>query len=146
MVEPGDGLDRTADVVGMGVVKLSDSRVFRVAAEDLLDFFRSIDNRGQGSESQATEGRHFVLIGLVDILDGNDGEVAVITKITERCSSSRLEASFFNRRQRDVQADGHAEKFAVCQTGVVDDSGRCVVSKSKCDRLRFLTSCSLSHS
>jgi hypothetical protein len=62
------------------------------------------------------------LVGPVDILDGQDGEGAVVTEIAQGDTSTGLDAEVVDGLLGHVQVDGHAEEVAVDETVVLDDA------------------------
>lgn len=56
------------------------------------------------------------LIGLVDIVNGDDGEVSVIAEVAERYSFSRLQSGMVDNGFGDIKTYGHAEEVAIGQT------------------------------
>ena len=61
-----------------------------------------------------------LLVGAVDVVDSNDGQVAVISEVTEGDTGTRLCLDFVNCLLEDIKTDGHGEKVAVDKTVVVD--------------------------
>ena len=64
-----------------------------------------------------------LLVGLVNILDRQDGERSVIAEVAQRDTGSRLDAGLVNGRLRDIESDGHGEEDARGEAIVLDDSG-----------------------
>lgn len=64
------------------------------------------------------------LVGLVDILDGHDGEVAVVTEVAEDNASTGLHTDLVNGLLRDIEGDGHGEDIAVGKTLSLNDAAR----------------------
>jgi hypothetical protein len=67
-----------------------------------------------------------ILVRLVDILDCDDSQVAVITEIAQGNAGSRLHALAVYRLLRHIECDGHAEKVAIGEAAVGDDTGHLV--------------------
>lgn len=65
-----------------------------------------------------------VLVWLVDVLDRQDGQVAVITVVAQGKPGTGLDAEPLDLGLVDVERDGHAEEGAIGQTVVLDDSMR----------------------
>ena len=65
------------------------------------------------------------LVWPVDILDRDDGQVAVVTEITEGDASSGLDALAVYRFLRHVERDGDTEEIAIGEAVVGDDAGCC---------------------
>lgn len=102
-----DGIEFAAHVMVAGDVhEVVDCWVVRVTAEDMLCFSFS-ENGISINARQST----FLcsLVWLVDIVDGQDGEVTVISKVTERDTSTGLNVQVVDNVFSDVQTDGHAE-------------------------------------
>ena len=100
-----DGLDLATDVdVAGGVVEVLDGRVglVTVGVEDEL---------GLG-----------LLVGPVDILDGQDTDVAVVAVVTESDTGAGLEAHALDLVLGKVKVDGHGEEVAVGETVVLADA------------------------
>jgi len=97
-----DGLDLATDVdVAGGVVEVVDSRVLLVAA---------------GVEDEFGLG---LLVGPVDVLDGQDTDVAVVTVVTKSDASAGLETHALNLVLGNIKVDGHGEEVAVGETVVL---------------------------
>jgi hypothetical protein len=96
-----DGLDLTTDVELAGlVVEVRDSGVGNVVgAKDLL-----------GLE---------LLVGAVDVINGEDGKSSVVTEVTESNADTGLEAKALNVLGRDVEGDGHGEESALGLAGLL---------------------------
>lgn len=65
------------------------------------------------------------LVRLVDIVDSQDGEVAIVAEVTESDASSWLDAEIFDSFFKRVEADGHTPKVAVCKAAVLDNAAWC---------------------
>lgn len=72
--------------------------------------------------SPAAEKWYGSLVRLVDILDGQDREVAVVAEIAEDDASTRLHADLVNGLLRDIEGDGHGEDIAVGKTLVLNNA------------------------
>lgn len=66
----------------------------------------------------------YSLVGSVDVVDGQDGQVAVITEIAQGDALAGLEAELVNGLLRQVQGDGHGEEDAIGETVLLDDAAR----------------------
>lgn len=64
-----------------------------------------------------------VLVGLVDVIDGDDGQVAVITEIAESNPGSGLDTDAVYRLLREIEGDGHGEEGTIGETVIRDDTG-----------------------
>lgn len=62
------------------------------------------------------------LVWLVNVINSDDGEVAVVSEVTESDASSRLRRNLVNGLLGDLETDGHGEEVAICKTVVLDDS------------------------
>ena len=99
-----DGLDFTTDVVLLDVLSLiSNGRVRRiVGAQDLLVLELEV--------------------GLVEVLDGQDGEASVVSRVAEGDSGALLEAELLDLLLRDIESDGHGEEVAVLESQGVSNA------------------------
>jgi len=74
-------------------------------------------------------GRMNGLVGFVNVLDGQDGKVAVVSKISKGDACPWLDLIFFYSLLGDVEADRHAEQIAICKALLLNDpelaSGGC---------------------
>lgn len=64
----------------------------------------------------------YVLVGAVDILNGENGKVAIVARVAQGDAGTRLEAEVVNLLLIDVEGDGHAEEQAASKTVVLDDT------------------------
>lgn len=62
------------------------------------------------------------LVGLVDILDGQDSEVAVVAEVSQSDPLTGLEAELTDLVLGQVQGDGHGKKDAIGQAVLFDDT------------------------
>jgi hypothetical protein len=76
---------------------------------------------GQLQCNEQQRSRH-VLVRLVDIVDGDDGQVAVVAVIAESHTGAGLGAGLLDGGGRHIQADGHGKNIAVGQTLGLDDA------------------------
>jgi hypothetical protein len=72
-----------------------------------------------------------VLVRPVHIVDGDNGEVAVVTEVAESNASGGLDAELVDGGLGDVEADGHREEVAIGQAVVGNDTGRCISTMRK---------------
>lgn len=63
-----------------------------------------------------------LLVSLVDVLDGEDGQTAVVSQIAQRDSGAGLDAELVNLLLVDIQSDGHGEEGAIGQTEGLNDT------------------------
>ena len=63
-----------------------------------------------------------LLVRLVDVLDGDDGNVVLITEVTESDTSTRLDSHLLNVLLGDVEVDWHGEEVSVSETGLSADT------------------------
>jgi hypothetical protein len=99
-----DGLELAADVELVGCVVQVLDRGMRlvVGAKDL--------------------GGLLDLVGAVDVLDGHDGEVAVVTEVAQRNARAGLHANLVDGCLRDIERDGHGKEVAIRETVLGDDA------------------------
>jgi hypothetical protein len=104
VLETVDSLKLTTHVELLGgIEKVLDTRVgVIVAAKDLLGL---VD-----------------LVRSVDILDGQDSEVSVVTEVAEGDASTSLEAELVDLSLVDIQVDGHGEESAIGKTVVLNNA------------------------
>ena len=62
------------------------------------------------------------LVRLVDIVDCDNGKVAVVTEVSEGCSRAGFQACFVDGYLGYVEAYWHAPETAICQADIRDDS------------------------
>lgn len=62
-----------------------------------------------------------LLVGLVDVLNGQDGQVAVIPEVAQCDLLAGRKAKLINLRLGHVQGDGHGKENAIGETVVLDD-------------------------
>jgi hypothetical protein len=97
-------LTTNVDIAG-GLVEVLDGRVLWVAAEDEL---------GLG-----------LLVGPVDVVDGKDNDVAVVTGVAESDAVAGLEVQTLDLVLGEIEVDGHGEEVAIGETVVLADAGFC---------------------
>lgn len=98
-----DNLDLTTNVDGAGgLVKVLDSRVLGVTTEDKL----GLDG----------------LVGPVDVVDGQDADVAVVARVTESDTVAGLKTKALDLVLGKIKVDGHGEEVAVGETVVLADA------------------------
>lgn len=61
-----------------------------------------------------------LLVGLVDILNGEDSQTAVISQIAQSDLVAGLDAQLVDLLLVDIEGDGHGEEGAIGQTEVLD--------------------------
>lgn len=62
------------------------------------------------------------LVGAVDIVDGQDGQVAVITKVTQGDAATGLQLEGIDFLLGDVEGNGHGEDIAIGKAAVLTDT------------------------
>jgi hypothetical protein len=67
-----------------------------------------------------------LLVGLVNVRNGHDGQVAIVTRITESDAGTGLEPEVFNLLSVDIERDGHAEEQAIDKAVGLDDAAKLV--------------------
>lgn len=67
--------------------------------------------------------RRSLLVGLVNVLDGEDGQVAVVAEIAQGYPGAGLERELVDGGLVDVQGDGHAKERATGEPVLLDNSG-----------------------
>jgi len=65
-----------------------------------------------------------LLVWAVDVLDGDDGEVAVVSEVAQGDAGAGLDALGVYCLLRHVEGDGYAEEGAICEAVVDDNAGR----------------------
>ena len=63
-----------------------------------------------------------LLVGLVDVVNGDDGQVAVVSEVTEGDAGTSLCLDFVNGLLEDIEADRHGKEVAVDETVGVNDT------------------------
>lgn len=69
-------------------------------------------------------------VGLVDILDGEDGKVAVVSEVAEGDARTGLDGEGVDLLLGDIESDGHGKESAIGETVVLDDSAPIVLVTS----------------
>lgn len=67
-------------------------------------------------------GARNILVGLVDILDGQNGNVGVVAQVAEGDAGTGLDAELVDLGLADVEVDGHAHEVAIGKTVGSDDA------------------------
>lgn len=63
-----------------------------------------------------------LLVGLVNIIDGDYGKVSVIAEISQSNSQAWCQSKLINDCLGNIQTDRHAEEVAISQAKVLDNS------------------------
>lgn len=110
MLQLVDGLEGSSHVELLcGLEEVLDAWVLRVTSQNLLGLLS--------------------LVGPVDILDGDGGEVAVVSEVTEGDAGTGLDAEFVDLLPGNVEGDRDGEEDAVGKADVLDNSaGRLVMA------------------
>jgi hypothetical protein len=121
VIQSVDGVDFAADVVFLYTAKeVLDCGMFLIAAKDIFGLFLPVHLLVLPSCLSSG----LVLVWLVDVLDRDDGQVAVVSEVSERNASTRLHTELVNSLLRCIKCDGNAEEVAIREPAVADDSGR----------------------
>jgi hypothetical protein len=64
-----------------------------------------------------------LLVRLVDVLNGENGKISVVTKISEGDSGAGLQLELVDGSLVNIEVDGHGEECAIGQTVVLDNAG-----------------------
>ncbi len=62
----------------------------------------------------------YLLVGLVNIINRDDGQVTVISRITQGKSTTSFDVQLVDLFFRDIKIYRYAEKVAICKTGFCD--------------------------
>lgn len=62
------------------------------------------------------------LVGTVDVVNGQDSQVAVVTEVAQGDPSAGLEVVLGDNLLGDIEGDGHGEKVAIGKTDVFADA------------------------
>lgn len=125
-------------------VKLATNVVLASGLEEVLDRGVSLVNTAKDLGGLNLPGEHGVsnpstrvlairhevlgnlLVGLVDVIDRQDSEVAVVTQIAQSNADASLEADLVDGVLVDVQSNGHGKESTARQTVLLDNSAaRC---------------------
>lgn len=99
VVELVDGLNLSSDVEFLNlVVEILDGRVLLITAKDQLGFLG--------------------LVRAVDIVNGEDGQIAIVSEVSQGDAGAGLELAFIDNGLGHVQGDGHGEEVAVGETDI----------------------------
>lgn len=63
------------------------------------------------------------LVGAVDVVNGQDGQVAVVTEVTQGDAATGLQLESIDFLLGDVEGDGHGEDIAIGKAVVSNDTG-----------------------
>jgi hypothetical protein len=67
-------------------------------------------------------GSKYILVGPVDIINGNDGQVTVIPEVTEGNARAGLDVELVDLLLGNIECDGHGEESAIGQADVLNNS------------------------
>lgn len=62
------------------------------------------------------------LVGTVDIVNGQDGQVAVVTEVTQGDTSTSLELLLVDELLGGIESDGHGEDIAIGKAVVLNNT------------------------
>ncbi len=65
---------------------------------------------------------HNALVRLVNVLDREDGQVAVVSEVAQGNAGARLEAELVDGFLPHIKGNGHAEEHAIGKAVVLDDT------------------------
>jgi hypothetical protein len=135
VLETVDGFELAADIVLLSCVEqVPDGRVLVVSAKDLLGLEGSVMWPSCQSccamRVDHASAWHWVgscsLIRLVDVLDREDGQIAVVAEIAQGHACASLDAQLLNVLVGEIECDGNAEEGAACEAVFLNDSGVCI--------------------
>ena len=87
---------------------------------------------------QSNQSRALLLVGLVDIINGDYSKVPVIAEVSKSNASTSLDTKLVDLFLRDVKADGHAEEVPIGETLLFDDSEKVLGFRGLTERGRGL--------
>lgn len=64
----------------------------------------------------------YSLVGAVDVVNGQDGQVAVVTEVTQGNAGTGLELVVVDDLLADIEGDGHGEDVAISKAAVLADA------------------------
>jgi hypothetical protein len=73
-----------------------------------------------------------LLVWLVDIVNGDDGQVAVITEVTKSNTGTWLHTKLLDLLLGDVESNWHGEEVAIGKTVILDDAVKVMSMVSVC--------------
>jgi hypothetical protein len=101
-------------------VEIYDGGVLFVTSKDELCFFRPSKRRSACFIAEAAFKNS--LVRAVDIINGQNSQVAVVSEVTQCDTRSSLQAELFDGFAGGVEGNGHGEKVAVGETGFGDNT------------------------
>ena len=103
MVQAMDGIDFSAHVkILCSFEEILDGWMLFIASKDVFGFL--------------------AFVRLVHIVNGDDGKVAIVPKVSKCQSRTRLDLEGVNTLLRDVERDGYAKESAICEPCVFDNA------------------------
>lgn len=84
-----------------------------IASKNFLGFLGPVRLVRGEADQFFRKDRKYSLVWFVDIVDGDDGEIAVVTEVTKSNSSAGLDVQFIDLLLVHVQSNWHAEKVAI---------------------------------
>lgn len=82
---------------------------------------RSQHNTGRVA-AESVKKAEYSLVGAVDVVDGQDGQVAVITEVTQSDAATGLQLQSINLLLGDIEGNGHGEDIAIGKAAVLADT------------------------
>jgi len=121
MHETVNGFELSTNVrILSAVEQVLDRRMLRVTTKDMLGLLAPALLSKSSHRTDPTS--RDSLVRLIDISDGHNGQVADITEVTERNSSTGLDTKLGDLVVRYVEADRHAEEVAICKALLLNDA------------------------
>ena len=93
--------------------------MFFVTSKDELSFFCSSHKVSSFIAQAASKDS---LVRAVDVVNGENGQVAVIAEIAQSDAATGLEAELFHSLSRDIESDGHGEQVAISKARLGDNT------------------------
>lgn len=76
-----------------------------------------------------------ILVRTVDIVNGQNGQVTVISEVAQGDPGTSLEVAIGNGLLRDIEGDGHGEEVSIGQTAVFADTAPVLLVHEAWDEL-----------
>lgn len=71
---------------------------------------------------QINTGKKYSLVRAVDIINCQDGQVAVVTEVTESNTSTRLKLVLIDHLLANIKGNRHGEDIAISKTTILTDT------------------------
>lgn len=123
MHETVNGIEFSSDVIVLrALIEMFDGRMILVPTEYHLCLFLPVKLYERLEQRPDNELENFSLVWPVYVLNVHDGQVAVVTEVSEGDAGTWFDSKIVDGLLRHIKGYGHAEEIAIRQTFLVDNA------------------------